>query len=95
MPDTDARQYRDDEDEHHPGRQPERFREARMKQPTRRDRCGQQQAQIVGQKERRQRRHDGAEGQEREERQEQPRQSQPQQIVAEIGEVAELHGQPE
>ena len=66
-----------------------------MEQPARRDRRGQQQPQIVGQEERRERGDDAAEGQEREERQEQPRQAEAEQVVAELGVLDELPGEPE
>ena len=57
-----------DENDHHPGRSRDGLRKSGIKQPPRRDRRREEQAQVVGQKERRQRRDDPAEGQERQER---------------------------
>ena len=66
-----------------------------MEHPSRRDRRDEQQPEIVGEEKGRQRGDDAAEGEKRQEREEQPRQADAQQVVAELGVVGKLSGQPE
>src|SRR4029079_16245456 len=79
---------------HHPREVRDREYERRVEETARRHGRGEQQSEVLREKERRERRHDAAEGEKREEREEEPRETEAQQVVAEIGVVGELRRDP-
>ena len=91
---ANSQQHRRQKHRDHPRGLPHRPGESREKQSPPRYRCGNEEAQVVGQEKRRERSDNAAEREEAEERQEQPRQSEAKQVVAELFECGELRREP-